>query len=164
MRFETSVASQLLGKDILTKDAWGVIFSRASQSKVIDILNGSRDSGVQVRPFASNGAVAQLFTFKYLDGYYRVISARSGRALSVEVDDVVPGGSIVQRSVASSDLQLFAVRLNGDGTFSLLNKATGFALTMDGSFLTVQRDSGSASQRFRYTQSDNLLAGGHIYH
>ena len=155
------------GSNVLPGDQYGTLRTGTSRGQVIDMPGGSRANGVTAQFHGANGSAAQLYSFRYVNGYYQIVCAGSDKALSVSQADVVPGVSIVQRSRNASDArQLFAARVNGDGSVTFVNKATGFALAsldQGGSAamrLVASTPDGSASQRFTFAQQKDLLSPG----
>ena len=70
-------------------DGWYRLSPASSASGlVVDIAGGSRSNGGRAQLYAANGTAAQLFSFIYEDGYYRIVSARSGKSLDVAKGDV----------------------------------------------------------------------------
>ena len=148
-------------EDVLP-DGWFTLSPASSPDSVADIASASSADGADARLYVPNGTLAQLFEFRYADGYYLVVNASSGKALDVADGDVVPGANVQQWTADSSNAnQLFSASDNGDGTWTLVNKATGLALSASGSDLVGAAPDGSASQRFRaqeytYTISDGV--------
>ena len=136
-------------EDVLP-DGWFTLSPASSPDSVADIASASSADGADARLYVPNGTLAQLFEFRYADGYYLVVNASSGKALDVADGDVVPGANVQQWTADSSNAnQLFSASDNGDGTWTLVNKATGLALSASGSDLVGAAPDGSASQRFR---------------
>ena len=148
-------------EDVLP-DGWFTLSPAPSPDSVADIASASSADGADARLYVPNGTLAQLFEFRYADGYYLVVNASSGKALDVADGDVVPGANVQQWTADPSNAnQLFSASDNGDGTWTLVNKATGLALSASGSDLVGAAPDGSASQRFRaqeytYTISDGV--------
>ena len=148
-------------EDVLP-DGWFTLSPASSPDSVADIASASSADGADARLYVPNGTLAQLFEFRYADGYYLVVNASSGKALDVADGDVVPGANVQQWTADSSNAnQLFSASDNGDGTWTLVNKATGLALSASGSDLVGAAPDGSASQRFKaqeytYTISDGV--------
>lgn len=148
-------------EDVLP-DGWFTLSPASSPDSVADIASASSADGADARLYVPNGTLAQLFEFRYADGYYLVVNASSGKALDVADGDVVPGANVQQWTADSSNAnQLFSASDNGDGTWTLVNKATGLALSASGSDLVGAAPDGSVSQRFRaqkytYTISDGV--------
>lgn len=148
------------GEDILGKGIWGSIVSSGSGGKVIDVANGSTAAGTPARPYADNGTLAQTFSFEWADGYYRVVNAKSGRALALEDVDAIPGARIVLRDRSDDATQLFRAIRNADGTFTLVNKATSYALALTGSSFAAVRQADASAQHLKLNVRANLIVEG----
>ncbi len=147
-------------EDVLP-DGWFTLSPASSPDSVADIASASSADGADARLYVPNGTLAQLFEFRYADGYYLVVNASSGKALDVADGDVVPGANVQQWTADSSNAnQLFSASDNGDGTWTLVNKATGLALSASGSDLVGAAPDGSASQRFRVQEYTYTISGG----
>ena len=147
-------------EDVLP-DGWFTLSPASSPDSVADIASASPADGADARLYVPNGTLAQLFEFRYADGYYLVVNASSGKALDVADGDVVPGANVQQWTADSSNAnQLFSASDNGDGTWTLVNRATGLALSASGSDLVGAAPDGSASQRFRVQEYTYTIFGG----
>lgn len=147
-------------EDVLP-DGWFTLSPASSPDSVADIASASSADGADARLYVPNGTLAQLFEFRYADGYYLVVNASSGKALDVADGDVVPGANVQQWTADSSNAnQLFSASDNGDGTWTLVNKATGLALSASGSDLVGAAPDGSASQRFGAQEYTYIISDG----
>ena len=147
-------------EDVLP-DGWFTLSPASSPDSVADIASASSADGADARLYGPNGTLAQLFEFRYVDGYYLVVNASSGKALDVADGDVVPGANVQQWTAGTANAnQLFSASDNGDGTWTLVNKGTGLALSASGSDLVGAAPDGSASQRFRAQEYAYTISGG----
>ena len=147
-------------EDVLP-DGWFTLSPASSPDSVADIASASSADGADARLYGPNGTLAQLFEFRYVDGYYLVVNASSGKALDVADGDVVPGANVQQWTAGTANAnQLFSASDNGDGTWTLVNKGTGLALSASGSDLVGAAPDGSASQRFRVQEYTYTISGG----
>ena len=68
-------------------------------SQSLDIVSGSTDENAELQLWTSNFTDAQKFIIKYIgDGYYKIISKVSGKALTVESTNPSIGSRIVQKT------------------------------------------------------------------
>lgn len=153
--------------DILPAGYFTLSPACSSTGKVIDIAGGSSSNGASVQLYSSNGTLAQLFSFEYHDGYYVIRNAKSQKALDVAGGGLAPGTNVQQWECDSTNAnQLFAVVVNGDGTFSFINKATGLVLDIVGASdsananLDAYLPNGSAAQKFTLHQVTDFLSEG----
>ena len=106
----------------------------AGFNQSLDIANGSATSGANVRAWDTNNTAAQKFVFKYgADGFYVITNLKSGKALNAADGNLVPGTNVQQWNPDGSDSQKWMVRNNANGTYSLICKANGLILELDGS-------------------------------
>ena len=146
---------------------WFSLKPQCAPASGVDIYNASRNNNANAQLWSANGTFAQLFTFKYCNGYYLIVNAASGKALDVEMADVVPGTNVQQYQASEvNPAQLWAPVANADGSYTFINKATGMALNIDGAAshnganVNAYTPNGSAAQRFTLAKQTNLLAEG----
>lgn len=124
---------------------------------------------------SSDGANVWLYTFNgknhqklYLEadgeGYYTVWVVGTGKVLAQESKSVIPGNNVVQKNYDSSAAtQKWALRAFSDGTYALVNKATGLAMgatgSKSGSNLVGTRNDGYKTTRFKLKHKALLSAG-----
>ncbi len=150
--------------DSVTEAAYKV--SPSANSKVAAEVRGAKtDSGTNVWLYTSNNKEHQkIYLEKTSSGLYVAWIVGTGRVIAQESAAIIPGTNVVQRAYASGDAkQLWAVRNNGDDTYSLINKASGLALgaagSSSGSNLTVTRNDRYKTTRFTFTRRALLSAG-----
>lgn len=87
------------------QDGYYVIVPMCATTSAIDNPSSSIEDGKAYQLYRQNGYAAQDFSVVYVgDGYYRITNRASGKALQDE-------GSIVQRTVADDDRQLWKLEL-----------------------------------------------------
>lgn len=90
------------------------------------------------------------------EGTYRIVSAQTGKALSVSEN-----GSLCQRGVGDDKLQLWNVKYQGGGEYSIENYVTGNVITVkdcsyaNGGILTTEKYSGKINQKFAFLKADS---------
>ena len=153
-------------RSVADEGAWYVLEPACAPGMAVDVWGASRAPGANAQTWSSNGSLGQAFRLEWHDGYFALVNASSGLRLAVEGSDVVPGANVSQRSGALGDDELFSVSGNGDGTVSLVSKATGLALDVAngsasaGANLDAWTPHGGASQRFRLSRRTSALAEG----
>lgn len=166
--FISTLVSVAPCKDVLP-EGWYVISPRDAQDYGLDVASGQRSDGANVQLYERNGSLAQLFKFDYLNGYYRIISACSGKALDFDGGNLVPPTNALIWSASSDGSnynQLFSVQINDDGSYTFVNRATGLALSIDGARYSNGANAqgealmGSSAQRFVLSQQTDLLQEG----
>lgn len=142
-------------------DGWFTISLATDSSRVFDIAGGSSSNGANVQTYAANGTFAQDFKFVYEDGYYRIVSAQSGKALDVDGGNLCPGTNVHQWNIGINNAnQLFSIVRNDDGSYTATNKATGLVLTVGGSNVFGDASSDSGSQSLAFSKVTSLLPEG----
>ena len=146
--------------DILKDKGWCVISPSANGAVALDVAGGSLKNGGNVQTYSCNGTLSQLFKAEYRDGYYVLRNAGSGKVLDVAAGDVVPGTNVQQWDESPNDNQLFSVVVNEDGSYSFINKATGFMLAVSGSNLVAAIVGDSVQTSFVFAEQEDLLSEG----
>ena len=164
---DASPAAPAAVEDGTLPQGWFSLKPQCAPASGVDIYNASRSNNANAQLWSANGTFAQLFTFKYCNGYYLIVNAASGKALDVEMADVVPGTNVQQYQASEvNPAQLWAPVANADGSYTFINKATGMALNIDGAAsynganVNAYTPNGSAAQRFTLAKQTNLLAEG----
>ena len=164
---DASPAAPAAVEDGTLPQGWFSLKPQCAPASGVDICNASRNNNANAQLWSANGTFAQLFTFKYCNGYYLIVNAASGKALDVEMADVVPGTNVQQYQASEvNPAQLWAPVANADGSYTFINKATGMALNIDGAAsynganVNAYTPNGSAAQRFTLAKQTNLLAEG----
>lgn len=164
---DASPAAPAAVEDGTLPQGWFSLKPQCAPASGVDIYNASRNNNANAQLWSANGTFAQLFTFKYCNGYYLIVNAGSGKALDVETADVVPGTNVQQYQASEvNPAQLWAPVANADGSYTFINKATGMALNIDGAAsynganVNAYTPNGSAAQRFTLAKQTNLLAEG----
>lgn len=164
---DASPAAPAAVEDGTLPQGWFSLKPQCAPASGVDICNASRNNNANAQLWSANGTFAQLFTFKYCNGYYLIVNAGSGKALDVEMADVVPGTNVQQYQASEvNPAQLWAPVANADGSYTFINKATGMALNIDGAAsynganVNAYTPNGSAAQRFTLAKQTNLLAEG----
>lgn len=164
---DASPAAPAAVEDGTLPRGWFSLKPQCAPASGVDICNASRNNNANAQLWSANGTFAQLFTFKYCNGYYLIVNAGSGKALDVETADVVPGTNVQQYQASEvNPAQLWAPVANADGSYTFINKATGMALNIDGAAsynganVNAYTPNGSAAQRFTLAKQTNLLAEG----
>ena len=104
-------------KDEMTNGTYEII-SSMNNNKVLDIQNGSLNSGAYVQLYDWNGSVAQQYTIqKNQNGYYTIQNIGSRLYLGVQADwnSMQSGNRLVQGVNASSKSGQFIIARNSNG-------------------------------------------------
>ena len=145
---------------------------KSNASLAFDVESGSLNNGANVRLWQRNGTLAQLYSFEFVPsnnthGYYRIVNARTGKALDVAGGNLVPTTNVQQwEIVQNEDNQLFSIRVNDDDSLSFINKATGLVIDVQngsvssGTNIWAYFDNGSNAQRFVLKERTDLLFEG----
>lgn len=110
-------------------DGWYEIVPSESDTLCVDISGALKSDGAKVQLYSRNQTLAQLFKFEYSDGYYRLISLNSEKAIGVKNGSIVPGSAVVQSSKQEDGSQQFSVKANPDGTYTFICVANALSLS-----------------------------------
>lgn len=145
----------------LKLSGWYTVVPAAGKGAVLDVAQASVQNGANIQAHRSNKTLAQLYSFEYKNGYYRIVNARSQKPLTAVAGNLVSGTNVVS-SAGSGNSQLFAAKKNADGTVTFINKANGMALALaanakgDDNIVTASPN-GSTAQRFKLTKAEVSL-------
>ena len=145
-------------------EGWYEISPVADSSLCVDIFNASSDNGAKSLLYNKNSNLNQLFKLEYQNGFYRLISASSGKALELKDGSVIPGVPAQQRAISDSMSQKWKITKNQDGSYSFVCAANGLMLgsaEVDSSVSLSGRDGGAGENiSFCLTKRTDLLKEG----
>ena len=144
-------------------DGWYEIVPSESDALCVDISGASKSDGAKVQLYSRNQTLAQLFKFEYSDGYYRLISLNSEKAIGVKNGSIVPGSAVVQSSKQEDGSQQFSVKANPDGTYTFICVANALSLSCsslgsEASIVSQPSDSGYCT--FRLEKPEYVVPEG----
>ena len=104
-----------------------------NQNYTIGVKGGSKSNGanVQLEKVTSNSQLQKLYLQNAGDGFYYINLMGTGKVLTMK-NSVVNGSNVYQDSKRGLNNQKWALRSNPDGSFRLINKATGLLLDVSG--------------------------------
>ncbi len=145
-------------------EGWYEISPVADSSLCVDIFNASSDNGAKSLLYNKNSNLNQLFKLEYQNGFYRLISASSGKALELKDGSVIPGVPAQQRAISDSMSQKWKITKNQDGSYSFACAANGLMLgsaEVDSNVSLSGRDWGAGENiSFFLTKRTDLLKEG----
>ena len=145
-------------------EGWYEISPVSNDSLHVDIANASSEDGAKALLYPSNSGFNQLFNLEYENGYYRLVSACSGKAIELKSGSVVPGVKAQQVSISDSPNQKWKIEENEDGSYSLCCVANGlklgFSSSDEGVVLTGQSRDSVDGVSFCLTKRSNVLNEG----
>ena len=152
-------------------EGWYTVKCASSQNYVLDIAGGSCANSANLQIYSNNGSEAQKFYFeKMYDGYYRIMTAKSGKMLDVKAQGKTDGTNIQQYASNESVAQRWIILKNDDGTFSFFSKCGNRTLAVAASNFANKSNViqytylGSKGQKFTLTKkttaSGAVLAEG----
>ena len=145
-------------------DGWFEMAPSCQNSLRVDVEGASREQGAGIQLYSDNSTLAQLFRFEYVDGYYRILSANSGDAITFRYGSVVPGIQVCQMPVSNGDEQLFSIVDSGNGAYCFTCKANGLKLGCSsrdsGNPLVGCNEADGPLSTFGLIRRDNLLPEG----
>ena len=99
------------------------IKSALDASKMLDIACGSAANGANVQIYLHNGTTAQQFKILHAgNGFYKIISEKTGKSLDVYGGNTKDGSNIQQYTWNGSDAQLWKIINLGNGQFYIRAK------------------------------------------
>lgn len=135
--------------------------AKGNINESIDIFNGSKDENIQIQLWESNFTDSQKFLIKYVgNGYYKIISKVSGKALTVENTSPQKGSSIVQRKDENLDTQKWIIKKNDINTYYIYSKCGNLCIdvpngdTTKGTKLQLWSENGTSSQKFIFIKRE----------
>jgi len=134
----------------LPDTGWFEFVSYGNSNMRLDVKSGSGADGANVQLYTSNGSDAQKWRVTSLgNGYYRIVSGSSNRALTV-----TSSGNVVQKTTTSHDDAKWTVSfVNGGLVFT--NASNGKVLDVagakyaNGTNVQTYASNGTAAQRWR---------------
>lgn len=144
-------------------DGWYEIVPSESDALCVDISSASKSDGAKVQLYNKNQTLAQLFKFEYSDGYYRLVSLNSEKAIGVKSGSVVPGFAVVQSSKQEDGSQQFSIKANPDGTYTFTCVANALSLScssLDSEAPIVSQSSDSGYCTFRLEKREYVVPEG----
>ena len=135
--------------------------AKGNISQSLDIVSGSTDENAELQLWTSNFTDAQKFTIKYVgDGYYKIISKVSGKALTVESTNPSIGSKIVQKTDENLDTQKWIIKETDVNTYYIYSKCGNLCIdvpsgdTSSGNKLQLWGENGTNSQRFLFIKRE----------
>ena len=145
-------------------EGWYEISPVADPSLCVDIFNASSDNGAKSLLYNKNSNLNQLFKLEYQNGFYRLVSASSGKALELKDGSVIPGVPAQQKTISDSMSQKWKITKNQDGSYSFVCAANGLMLGSAevGSDVALSGRDGGAGENtsFCLTKRTDLLKEG----
>ncbi|BAK44091.1 hypothetical protein EGYY_09020 [Eggerthella sp. YY7918] len=141
------------------------IKSALGNDQVIDVSSGQLANGANIQTFENNGTGAQKWNITSIgDGYFKVVNAKSGKALDVKSANAVAGANIQQHVWNNTAAQKWKLTPTGDGYYCFMSALDeGLCLEVAGSSpknltnVCLGVYSGSASQKFRFAATTYKL-------
>lgn len=95
----------------------------SSKNQVLDIQNGSKDDGGNLWLYGVNGSQTQNFELTHVkDGYYKIISKNSGKALQYDPKNSGNKSNVYQRTWNGKDEQLWKFVQGYGGSYFIKSK------------------------------------------
>ena len=128
----------------------------------LDITDGSKKNGVQIQTWDYVGAFQQTFQIEKIDDeYYKIQSAYSGKALTVENN--ASEKNVIQQDFVNADSQKWKIKLKSNGKYLIVSKVENYALEFqgkgNGTKLKVNKITGNENQLFSF-KSKRILKNG----
>ena len=140
------------------------INSVSQPGESFDITDSSQENGAQIQVWSYVGALQQKFSIEYLgDGYYKIISKLSNKALTMNSKNGnVVGSNVIQQDYENLDTQKWMIRTRGQNSFAILSKDGKYAMELsgsgDGAKIVMNYPTGQANQKFEFYNRRTLTA------
>ena len=145
-------------------EGWYEISPVTDSALCVDIFNASSENGAKSLLYNKNSNLNQLFKLEYQNGFYRLVSASSGKALELKDGSVIPGVPAQQKTISDSMSQKWKITKNQDGSYSFVCAANGLKLGSAevGSNVALSGRDGGAGENtsFCLTKRTDLLKEG----
>lgn len=103
---------------------------KGNTGRLLEVKNGSTENGARVQVYSERGNTDQMFVFVKKDtGIYKIRNAASNKYLDIK--STASGAGVISTANKDTDSQLWVIQSTGDGdaSFYITNKKTGYALT-----------------------------------
>lgn len=154
-KFYINVANQDISCSKELNDGIYNIVLTGNNGKVLDVTDGSKDSGTKIQIFYRNGTEAQRFKFIYKNGYYKIQNINSGKYLDLETENKQIGNYIIQNDESDSNTQNWILRNVGNGNYNIISAYSELNLDVkngtydDGNLIQTFNNNNSVAQQFR---------------
>ena len=139
------------------------IYSAWNSSEAFDITDGSKEDGAQIQIWQYLGAYQQKFSIEKLeDGFYKIISKYTGKALTIEDKNNIVGSKVIQQEYTNLDTQKWKIKAKNDNKYIIVSKIGEYAIELqhgnNGAKAKINNISGNISQIFTFTSRRNLTS------
>ena len=154
-KFYINVVNQDISCSKELNDGIYNIVLTGNNGKVLDVTDGSKDSGTKIQIFYRNGTEAQRFKFIYKNGYYKIQNINSGKYLDLETENKQIGNYIIQNDESDSNTQNWILRNVGNGNYNIISAYSELNLDVkngtydDGNLIQTFNNNNSVAQQFR---------------
>lgn len=139
------------------------IYTNVSDTKVINVENGSYESGANVNIYERENRNSQKFqVIKNTDGTYTFKAVHSNKVLDVVTGGKANGTNVWQYESNGTDAQKWYVKPCENGYYSILSKCNDLYLdiagagTQNGTNVQVCEGNGTKAQKFRFSKVQPL--------
>ncbi len=131
-----------------------ILASRLDTNQVVDIRAASKSSGANCQLYEENHTNAQIFNFKYSNGYYTIENTGSKKLLDVQRADTENFTNVQQYDSNGTNAQKWILIKNNDATYSLMSRCNGLLMDVYSAHsanwtnIDVYRQNGTDAQKF----------------
>lgn len=131
--FVSTEAPEVAPCEDLGLDGYYAIASSLDSSVVLDVYANGTTDGTNIQLWTKTGAINQQYEFKYINGYYQIINAKSGKALNAENGNLLPTTNVsIATADSSQKSQLWSITVDDEGNYRFVNAASGLSLDIAG--------------------------------
>lgn len=99
------------------------ILSTTNNTKVFDIVGGSKANSAKVQIWDNTKAIQQKFQIQYMgDGYYKIKAKHSGKVLTVASKNPKVGSYITQQKDENLDTQKWILKKYSESVYAIISK------------------------------------------
>ena len=146
-------------------DGTYTIGSVLNTNYVLDISGGSTSDGANVQTWWTANVSQQRFNITYLgDGYYKIISVKSGKALDVAGGNKASGTNVQQYSYNGTDAQKWVIQDAGNGNYYIVSKLSSMFLDVsggtikEGANIQVYTGNRTNAQKFKFNKVSTSIS------
>ena len=129
---------------------------------IFDIQAASISNGAKLQLYTNLSQQQQRFIISYIgNGYYKITSKKSNKALDVQNACLKEGTSVQQYTSNNSDAQRWIIKDLGNGYYSFISECNGLYMASNGyemeSKIVLKKSDGSDFQKFRLDRVSERL-------
>lgn len=157
------------GSERPIEDGTYVIKNASNVQTAIDVEGGAEKNGGNIRLYKYNNSSSQRYEFYYVgDGYYRIMTERSGRALDVRGGSSKAGTNLQQYEWKNANAQLWKIIPAGNGNYYIQSKLgtvidLNKSAAVSGANVQMNKKSNRTTQKWKIEKNEYKPFSNGIY-